>query len=320
MHRFAKAAAVVVSGMTVTLGVTLASVAPASASSPATCSASFTSYPTIKTGAHGTQVKAAQCLLHAAGYAVAADGSFSAQDSSQLRRFQRNNHVRPSGNLYASSWEALLSRGPRTTVGLGSSGATVQRLQRALTASGRPLEADGDFGPLTRNAVKSLQVATGHRATGKATPSVWRELQYGNAAVAKKTATSKPAPTAPTAPKAKASSKGGKVVSFAKKQLGERYVFGAAGPSKWDCSGLTMKAWGQAGVSLPHQASQQFKMGKHISKANLQPGDLLFYYKGIKHVGVYVGNGKIVDAANPKKGVRETKAFSMPFQGARRMG
>ena len=96
-------------------------------------------------------------------------------------------------------------------------------------------------------------------------------------------------------------------------QVGDAYVYGAAGPNAFDCSGLTMMAWAQAGVGLPHSSSAQFGSGPHISASDLQPGDLVFYYSPISHVGMYIGNGLIVHAANPGAGVAVAGLFSMPY-------
>lgn len=109
-------------------------------------------------------------------------------------------------------------------------------------------------------------------------------------------------------------------VQYALAQVGDAYVHGAAGPDAFDCSGLTMMAWAQAGVSLPHSSSAQSGTGTPVSGSDLQPGDLVFYYSPISHVGIYIGNGQIVDAANPSTGVRVAPVFSMPFSGAVRPG
>jgi cell wall-associated NlpC family hydrolase len=87
-----------------------------------------------------------------------------------------------------------------------------------------------------------------------------------------------------------------KVIDFACAQLGEPYQFGADGPSSWDCSGLTMKAWAAGGVSLPHSSSMQAGYGTRVSVSELQPGDLVFYYSPIHHVAIYIGNGLVIDA------------------------
>ena len=92
------------------------------------------------------------------------------------------------------------------------------------------------------------------------------------------------------------------------------------GPDSFDCSGLTMAAWKQAGVSLPHSSSAQYASGRQISESELQPGDLVFYYSPISHVGMYVGNGQIVNALNPGSGVQISGLHDMPYSGAVRPG
>jgi cell wall-associated NlpC family hydrolase len=113
---------------------------------------------------------------------------------------------------------------------------------------------------------------------------------------------------------------GGPAVAYAKSKIGDAYVYGAAGPSAFDCSGLTMAAWSQAGVSLPHSSSAQYSSGRHISESELQPGDLVFYYSPISHVGMYIGNGQIVNALNPGAGVVVSGLHDMPYVGAVRPG
>ena len=109
-------------------------------------------------------------------------------------------------------------------------------------------------------------------------------------------------------------------VQYALAQVGDSYVYGATGPDAFDCSGLTMRAWAQAGVSLPHSSSAQFASGPRIAASDLQPGDLVFYYSPISHVGIYIGNGMIVHAANPSTGVAVSSVSSMPYSGAVRPG
>jgi peptidoglycan DL-endopeptidase CwlO len=109
-------------------------------------------------------------------------------------------------------------------------------------------------------------------------------------------------------------------VEFAMGQVGDAYVYGAAGPDAWDCSGLTMQAWDAAGVSLPHSSSAQYSSGAHVSISELQPGDLVFYYQPISHVAMYIGNGQIVQASNPDDPVNVADMDSMPVTGAVRPG
>ncbi len=117
-----------------------------------------------------------------------------------------------------------------------------------------------------------------------------------------------------------ASGRAAAAVQYALAQVGDAYVYGAAGPNAFDCSGLTMMAWAQAGVALPHSSSAQFGSGPHVASGDLQPGDLVFYYSPISHVGIYIGNGMIVHAANPSTGVVVSGVFSMPYSGAVRPG
>ncbi len=137
-----------------------------------------------------------------------------------------------------------------------------------------------------------------------------------------RTPVAQPAPTpAPApAPTASVSGRAGAAVDFALAQVGDAYVWGATGPDAFDCSGLTMAAWQQAGVSLPHSSSSQMSSGTSVSSDSLQPGDLVFYYSPVSHVGIYIGNGQIVHAANPSDGVTTAPVFSMPYSGAVRPG
>jgi peptidoglycan DL-endopeptidase CwlO len=89
---------------------------------------------------------------------------------------------------------------------------------------------------------------------------------------------------------------GVQALRFALTRLGDPYVWGAAGPSSFDCSGLVMWAYAQVGISLEHFTGDQWNEGEHISRSELQPGDLVFFYPDIGHVGLYIGNGLMVDA------------------------
>lgn len=97
---------------------------------------------------------------------------------------------------------------------------------------------------------------------------------------------------------------GSAAASFACEQVGKPYVWGASGPDSYDCSGLTMAAWSNAGVSLPHNAAQQRSVTSYVDRSELRPGDLVFYYSDLSHVGVYVGDGWVVDASQPGVPVR----------------
>lgn len=121
-------------------------------------------------------------------------------------------------------------------------------------------------------------------------------------------------------PDVDASGRAAVAVKFALAQVGKRYVYGAVGPDSYDCSGLTMRAWGAAGVGLPHSSRAQQGMGTRVSESELQPGDLVFYYSPVSHVAMYIGNGMIVEARNPRADVVVSPLHSMPYVGAVRPG
>ncbi len=134
----------------------------------------------------------------------------------------------------------------------------------------------------------------------------------------------KPQPPAPASVHAtyvqgSASGKGAIAVQYAYAQLGKPYVFATAGPSTFDCSGLTMAAWAQAGVSMPHLVTSQYAMFPKVSMSNLQPGDLVTFY-GQEHVGIYIGGGNVIHAPQPGEVVKISPVSVMPSSGAVRPG
>ena len=112
---------------------------------------------------------------------------------------------------------------------------------------------------------------------------------------------------------------GAAAVQIALAQQGEPYVYGAAGPNQFDCSGLVKYAYGQVGVSLPHYTGAQYQAGTPVSKSALKPGDIVFFYDISQHNGMYVGNGKVVHAPHSGSVVQVVPLNSMPFAGAARV-
>ncbi len=106
----------------------------------------------------------------------------------------------------------------------------------------------------------------------------------------------------------------GKVVNYAWAQLNKPYVWGTAGPNTFDCSGLTMMAWRAAGVSLPHNAAEQYQVVHHIARSQLAPGDLVFYNQ-LGHVAIYIGNNQIIHAPNSRTVVKVSPIDSDPIVG-----
>lgn len=120
---------------------------------------------------------------------------------------------------------------------------------------------------------------------------------------------------------ARSSGKGAVAIAYARKQLGKPYVWAAEGPGSFDCSGLTSSAWRAAGVSIPRTSAVQSKgAGRPVAKADLRPGDLVFFFSPVSHVALYAGDGIILHAPRPGKSVTYTTMSAMPYAGARRPG
>ncbi|MFD9001328.1 NlpC/P60 family protein [Streptomyces sp. NPDC059582] len=127
------------------------------------------------------------------------------------------------------------------------------------------------------------------------------------------------APGSTTATSAAPNSRAADAVSYAYSKLGSPYVWGATGPDAFDCSGLAQAAYRAAGLSLPRTTYAQIDAGRRVSRSELLPGDLVFFYSGITHVGIYVGDGQMIHAPNPSAPVRLAPIDQMPFAGATRV-
>ncbi|MDQ1026711.1 cell wall-associated NlpC family hydrolase [Streptomyces umbrinus] len=110
-----------------------------------------------------------------------------------------------------------------------------------------------------------------------------------------------------------ATAKADKALAFARAQVGKPYVWGASGPGSYDCSGLTQAAWKAAGVTLPRTTWDQVNAGTTVSVNSAQPGDLVFFYDDISHVGIYIGDGMMIHAPKPGAYVREESIYYMPI-------
>ncbi|MCX5603920.1 NlpC/P60 family protein [Streptomyces phaeochromogenes] len=142
------------------------------------------------------------------------------------------------------------------------------------------------------------QAADAERRRQEAAQSTGTSTGTGSA-----TGTSGPASTA----------KADKALAFARAQIGKPYVWGASGPGSYDCSGLTQAAWKAAGVTLPRTTWDQVKAGTTVSVNSAQPGDLVFFYDDISHVGIYIGDGMMIHAPKPGAYVREESIYYMPI-------
>ncbi len=303
----AKAAAGLTTGVAVTAaGLTVGSAVlqtPATAAAAISCKAPSTStnstIPTVTSGSKGTAGQIAAACLRASGHSTGVGGT---------KAFQKSKGLSQTGKVDRATWAALLSRGSTPQLRSGSKGSTVTRLQGGLKALGYTTPVNGSFGATTKKAVQALQKKEGWSRTGIAGGGTWYVVQHGGhwKAPAKKASSSS----------ASSSSKGAKALAYAKKQLGDPYRYGAAGPGSFDCSGLTMAAWKAAGVRLPHQTNAQYRAAKKISKSQLKPGDLVFFYSGRSHVAIYAGGGKVIHAPHSGSRVSYIAMKYMPFNGA----
>lgn len=168
---------------------------------------------------------------------------------------------------------------------------------------------------MSASVATTVSRGTALTTTGRTT-GIWTQVNYhGHNLWASSTylTTTTPAPTpkprpAPS-PSVSPSSARAAIVNYAKAQVGKAYIWGGEGPNGFDCSGLVLKAYQQAGIYLPHYSGSQIARGHRISLDEIQPGDLLAKPGG-GHIAIYVGNGQIVEAANPRAGVRLTSIYS----------
>jgi cell wall-associated NlpC family hydrolase len=132
-----------------------------------------------------------------------------------------------------------------------------------------------------------------------------------------------PAPAAPVPPPAPVGGGSGAAqiaVDTAMAQLGDPYVWAAAGPDAFDCSGLVQYSYAAAGVALPHSSRMQSTMGTPVDRSALLPGDLVFFYSPVSHVGIYIGNGQMVHASTSGSPVKTAMVDDMgSYNSARRI-
>ncbi|MFG2618375.1 NlpC/P60 family protein [Streptomyces sp. NPDC048507] len=184
-------------------------------------------------------------------------------------------------------------------------------------AAGRLAELRARQGELERQkAVIEGRTAAARRLLARLTAEQRAAYEAGPAGAAPMGAVT--AGAAAPAPAPADGSRAARAVAFAYAAIGKPYVWGATGPGSYDCSGLTQAAWRAAGVSLPRTTYTQINAGRRVSRDQLAPGDLVFFYSGVTHVGMYVGNGQMIHAPRPGSTVRLAPVDSMPWAGAAR--
>jgi peptidoglycan DL-endopeptidase CwlO len=259
--------------------------------------------------------------------ALRADQARQQKQTEKARRLVADSIVRQyEGDSLSAVGQAVVSSDPNafvsqlTTMSAFNSMQAGQYSSYLTQAKALSIRQDATQKQLAKVATLVQQAAQDKATIAKnlaAAKALLGKMQA--AARARMVSVSRSSPTTPTVD-VPVSGRAAAAVHFAMAQIGKPYVYGAAGPSAYDCSGLTMAAWGSAGVGLPHSSSAQYGSGTHISESQLQPGDLVFYYSPISHVGMYIGHGMIVNAENPSAGIRVTGLHSMPYVGAVRPG
>ncbi|MFI6449745.1 NlpC/P60 family protein [Kitasatospora sp. NPDC050543] len=166
------------------------------------------------------------------------------------------------------------------------------------------------------SAEKAKAAAQQAAAADRASRSAERPAPGAAAAPATGSAAGTAAGTTAGPAPASASGRAADVIKFATAQLGKPYEWSSTGPNTFDCSGLTGAAYRAAGVKLPRISQDQWKSGPHIARGDLQPGDLVFFYDDIHHVGLYIGDGKMIHAPRKGKNVEVLPISVMPYVGA----
>jgi cell wall-associated NlpC family hydrolase len=159
---------------------------------------------------------------------------------------------------------------------------------------------------------KKKQEAADRKAAELAQQQAAAEKKAQEAAAQQQTGSGTTGSTATSGSSATDSSytaKADKALAFARTQIGKPYVWGATGPGSYDCSGLTQAAWKAAGVTLPRVTTDQVNAGTTVSLADARPGDLVFFYDDVSHVGIYIGNGMMIHAPKPGAYVREESIY-----------
>lgn len=279
-----------------------------------TTSSSYTSVK-LRQGARGAAVSYLQKQLNAQGASLKVDGVFGSATLRAVHAAQSSAGLRVDGVVGPLTWSAL-SQGATSGGSIsapssqpklrqGARGSAVKTLQASLNANGASLTVDGVFGARTMSAVRALQSSAGIGVDGVVGPKTWTALNNGTKIT---TGGGGGASTG-------TSIDGQAIINAARAQMGVRYKWGGSSPaSGFDCSGLVYHAYNQAGVNLPRKTAKGYTFGgRIISQSEAQPGDLVaFTGNDYGHMGIYVGNGVIIDASGSRQQVVERSIWSAP--------
>lgn len=215
----------------------------------------------------------------------------------------------------AGAAEKALAKATKSAQAAEAEAAQIERTQAALVTDLARLRRTSVAVEQRRQEGLQAQARAAEEASVRAAQE--QGAAAAQAALQARTSVSTPAGPLPAARRSAAAT----AVSFAKAQLGEPYQWAAAGPDRWDCSGLTMGAWKAAGRSLPHYSGWQYQQTRRVPIANLEPGDLVFFGKSessIHHVGLYVGKGQMIEAPRTGLNVRYSSIYRsslLPYGG-----
>jgi peptidoglycan hydrolase-like protein with peptidoglycan-binding domain len=280
---------------------------------------------TLKQGARGPAVARIQTYVGARP-----DGDFGPHTAAAVRKWQRKHHLSPTGAVGPNTWAALpqdvavaacgrQAHGSGTALTCaylhqGSNGPAVKVLQARIH-----VDVDGDFGPMTHQAVIRAQRKAKISGDGVVGPATWAALGLSGTPVcravprhhlSKHEKAVRAIAKQVVAQAAHLTDRRGKTknpialaaLRFARHQRGKPYKWGGVGPKSYDCSGLMMKAYAKAGVNIPRVANDQYGAGEPVPLNHARDGDLVFHAadltdpRSIYHVGMYVGHGKVLDA------------------------
>jgi cell wall-associated NlpC family hydrolase len=294
----------------------LAGGASATAQAPAAPAASAVRPAAATPAAAPVALPTSPQRLNAHGANLKVDGVFGSATLRAVKASQSSAGIGVDGVVGPKTWSALTGAGSTSAPAApsssqpklrqGSRGSAVSTLQAGLNARGASLKVDGVFGAGTNSAVRSLQSAAGIGVDGVVGPKTWNALNSsvsipsGGTGVGSSTGTSV---------------NGSAVIAAARAQLGVRYTWGGSTPSTgFDCSGLVYHAYNQAGVKLPRKTAKGYTFGgRIISQSQAKPGDLVaFTGNDYGHMGIYLGNGRIIDASGSRQQVVERAIWNAP--------